>query len=79
MNDKFESWAIVELFGHQKIAGRVAEQQIAGTVMLRVDVPEADGQAGFTRFYGGNTREYWMAEQSVSGRDRTDVICSTLF
>ena len=54
MSEKFESWAVVELFGHQKIAGQVSEQQIAGLTMLRVDVPEAEGQAGWTRFYGGN-------------------------
>ena len=54
MGEKFESWAIVELFGHQKVAGQVSEQQIAGQAMLRVDVPEMEGQAGWTRFYGGN-------------------------
>jgi hypothetical protein len=48
----FDSWAIVELFGHSKIAGRVTEQQIAGGTFLRVDVPDLDGQAAFTRFYG---------------------------
>ena len=54
----FDTWAIVELFGHSKIAGKVTEQQIAGGTFLRVDVPELDGAdgehptAGFTRFYG---------------------------
>jgi hypothetical protein len=50
----FDTWAIVELFGHSKIAGRVTEQQVAGGTFLRVDVPELDGQAGFTRFYGAS-------------------------
>lgn len=62
--NQFESWAIVELFGHQRIAGRVSEQQIAGTSLLRVDVPEiAEREArdyypampripGYTRFFG---------------------------
>jgi hypothetical protein len=48
----FDAWAIVELFGHSKIAGRVTEQQIAGGAFLRVDVPDLDGRPGFTRFYG---------------------------
>lgn len=48
---KFESWAIVELFGHQRIAGRVSEQAIGGCNFLRVDVPEAGGVAAFTKFY----------------------------
>jgi hypothetical protein len=50
----FDSWAIVELFGHSKIAGRVTEQQIAGGTFLRVDVPAVNGQKGFTRFYGAS-------------------------
>ena len=49
-----ETWAIVELFGHQKIAGHISEANVAGTTMLRVDVPEVDGQAAFTRLYGGS-------------------------
>lgn len=35
-----EMWAIVELFGHSKIAGRLSEQNLAGAAFLRVDVPE---------------------------------------
>lgn len=33
-------WAIVELFGHQRIAGRISEQVFGGTNLIRVDVPE---------------------------------------
>jgi hypothetical protein len=47
---KFDLWCMVELFGHQKIAGRCTEQNVAGTNMLRVDVPETANQPGFTRF-----------------------------
>lgn len=52
INDKFECWAIVELFGHTKIAGKCTEQNIAGTNMLRVDVPAVEGRQAFTKFYG---------------------------
>ena len=38
--ERFDSWAVVELFGHQKLAGRVAEQTIGGCSFLRLDVPE---------------------------------------
>lgn len=51
-NQKFDLWCIVELFGHSKIAGRCTEQNIAGTNMLRVDVPETTNQPAFTKFYG---------------------------
>jgi hypothetical protein len=58
--EKFDAWAIVELMGHRKMAGRVSEQVIAGAALLRIDVPDvtaADGQAlkGFTQFYGASS------------------------
>ncbi len=49
MNDKFETWAIVELFGHNKIAGKVSEQTIGGSSMVRVDVPDTEASPKFTR------------------------------
>ncbi len=38
-NEKLDLWALVELFGHTKIAGKCTEQNSAGTNMLRFDVP----------------------------------------
>jgi hypothetical protein len=48
--EKFDLWCMVELFGHQRIAGKCTEQNVAGTNMLRVDVPETKGRQAFTRF-----------------------------
>lgn len=42
----FREWAIVELFGHVKLAGLVTEVQIAGAGFLRLDIP-GDGEAWF--------------------------------
>lgn len=39
-HEKFDSWAVVELFGHQQIAGRVTEASIGGCSFLRVGVPD---------------------------------------
>jgi hypothetical protein len=43
-NDKdqsvIEGWFILELFGHQKVAGLVKTVPLGGDAMLRVDVPE---------------------------------------
>ena len=49
---KFDEWALVELFGHQKIVGKVTETSMAGGAFLRVDVPALppDGQP-CTRFF----------------------------
>lgn len=54
MSDKtnFEGWALVELFGHQKIVGYASEASIAGGAFLRVDVPKQDKTTDFTRYYG---------------------------
>ena len=49
MEQKFEVFAVVELFGHQKVAGKVAEQSIGAATFIRVDVPETKTQPAFTR------------------------------
>lgn len=33
-------WAVLELFGHQRIAGKVSEHVFGGANLVRVDVPE---------------------------------------
>jgi hypothetical protein len=50
--ERLDVWAVVELFGHARIAGKVTEQTLAGGAFLRVDVPETDGTPAFTRFFG---------------------------
>ena len=39
-SEKFNSWGIVEVMGHKKFAGHITEQPIAGSALVRVDVPE---------------------------------------
>ena len=39
MSEKFDQWGIIELFGHQRTAGRLTEEMIAGSNLLRVDIP----------------------------------------
>lgn len=50
---KPEEWAIVEIMGHHRTAGRIEEVQRFGATMLRVDRPHADGTFT-TEFYGGS-------------------------
>lgn len=49
MDNKFELNAIVELFGHQRISGRVTEQTVGSSTFIRIDVPETSTQPKFTR------------------------------
>ncbi|MDD2657785.1 MAG: hypothetical protein PHD04_03970 [Candidatus Pacebacteria bacterium] len=53
-DNKFDEWAIIDLFGHQKIAGRVSEQQIGGASFVRVDVPL---EPPFTKLFGAQDHD----------------------
>lgn len=50
--EKVEFWGIVELFGHNRIAGKVTEATIGGCSFVRVDVPAIESLPAFTKFYG---------------------------
>jgi hypothetical protein len=47
---EFKTWAIVEVMGHVEYAGFVTAETIAGSAMLRVDVPDVDGRGAFTKY-----------------------------
>lgn len=61
-------WAIVEVFGHRKHAGRIREEERFGAKMLRIDVPTVERDTAAdqgspalkvtgwaTRYYGGGS------------------------
>lgn len=61
MAEKFEQWGIVEIMGHAQLAGRISEQSIAGTALLRVDVPQTiEGESAFRTEYVGGGSIYRM-------------------
>lgn len=72
MAEKFEQWANVELMGHQRVVGRCSEELIAGSQMLRVDIP--DGESFSTRYYGASAI-YCL---TVISEDVARRICSRL-
>ena len=51
MDEDTTQWAIIELMGHQKIAGRYLEQAGLHRVDVPETIPEADGEFRFTRLY----------------------------
>ncbi len=48
--EKFEQWAILELMGHRRLAGKVSEASIGGGSFIRIDMPMKDG-SNSTQFY----------------------------
>lgn len=52
MAEKFEAWGLVELMGHQRVAGQLSEQPLGGGNLLRVDIPNGDGFR--TAYYGSS-------------------------
>lgn len=44
-------WAIVELMGHLRLAGKLTEEERFGAKMGRLDIPDGDGFV--TRYFGG--------------------------
>jgi hypothetical protein len=54
VSSSFDQWAILELMGHVRVAGRVTEEERFGCRMGRIDIPTADG--GFvTQWFGGSS------------------------
>lgn len=51
----FRGWCIVELMGHVTLAGYVSEQELGGTKMLRIDVPESERGPKFTKLVGAGS------------------------
>jgi len=56
-SEGLKAWALVELFGHQRIVGRVTVDPVDFPGMIRVDVPDLlkEGKVvreGFTRYFG---------------------------
>ena len=48
-------WVLLELMGHRQRIGKAAEEEVAGGIMLRIDVP-VNGDAEYvTEFYGASS------------------------
>ena len=55
-SDELQGFALVELFGHQRIVGAVSQKPMGSEVWIRVDVPNLTSSGkvirdGFTRFF----------------------------
>ena len=48
---KFEQWCILDIMGHQRFAGLVTEETVAGAAFLRIDIPATGKQVAFTKLF----------------------------
>jgi len=46
-----DTWGLLELMGHQRIAGKLSEENFGGT-FIRVDVPEVNDTPAYTKLFG---------------------------
>ena len=51
MEEPKEMWALVELFGHNRVAGKVTEAEMGGGNLIRVDVPAVKDREALTKYY----------------------------
>ncbi len=58
---KFDGWAVLEVFGHQRFAGYVTTEAYGQAVLFRIDVPELKARARTTKSPGYCNGDYCPA------------------
>jgi hypothetical protein len=53
-NPREFGWVMLELMGHRQRIGRAREEDIAGGLMLRIDIP-TEGEDYATEYYGASS------------------------
>lgn len=48
-------WVLLELMGHRQRVGQAREEQVAGGMMLRIDVATSDPEVTVTEYYGSSS------------------------
>jgi fatty acid-binding protein DegV len=66
MTDTVEGWAIVELMGHLRRAGRISEIESFGTRLLRLEVPIGADEFATELYGGGSIYRIRMATEEVA-------------
>jgi hypothetical protein len=76
---EFKTWAIVEVMGHVEYAGLVTSETIAGSAMLRIDVPEMKDRAAFTKYLATGALYGITPCSEATARARADRIRAVPF
>jgi len=49
--ENIDCWALVEIFGHTKVAGRVTTRKVGVNVMIQVDVPKDEAEFSHSQLF----------------------------
>lgn len=49
--EQIDTWAYLEIMGHDQIAGRVSERKVGIQVMLQVDVPKGEKDFNYSKLF----------------------------
>jgi hypothetical protein len=49
--ETIDTWGVLEIMGHVRVAGKIRTVAIGGTAVLRIDIPQEDGSLR-TSYYG---------------------------
>jgi hypothetical protein len=71
-DESFDQWAVVELLGHRRLAGRVREATIGGGAFLRIDVPGDGDEIVATQFYGHGA--VYCPARAVAAHNRPEPV-----
>lgn len=64
--DKLETWAILELLGHTRLAGFVTEEERFGAKIGRIDIPTPDGDMVTQYFSAASIYRLTPCEEAVA-------------
>lgn len=78
--DHLNAWALVEIFGHDKIAGLVTTKKFGTSIMFQVDVPAKWGGFAYSRLLNPSaifaiqpTNEQWCREWAALAEEHGKV------
>lgn len=76
MTNTFDKWAILELMGHRRIAGKVSEVELFGAKMCKIIVPQPEGRPDFEQYYGGSAIYCVTPCSEETARDMASYVSS---
>ncbi|WP_373649034.1 hypothetical protein [Schlesneria sp. DSM 10557] len=74
MTETKEMYAVVDLFGHTKIAGQISDYALGGESFVRIDVPAVGDAPAHTRLFGKGA----IYSISFVGREAAEAVARNL-